>query len=297
MTLFVQQLVNGLALGTTYSLIALGFVLVFGVLRVLNVAHGDVVILGAYAGLVAGTALGGNFFAAAAAAAVVAGGVAGWLLERLAVRPVSGSELAPFLTTLGGAILIQGVLRTVFTAQPRGYPITIAAGSVDVGGVIFGNTQAFVVLIGAVLLVVFDWTLHRTQLGRNMRAIAENPAMASSLGINAQRLRTWTLVFASALGGLTGVLLSGVYGIVTPTLGIGLGLKGLIILIVGGLGSFRGAIAVGILLGLAEVLVAAFVSSDLRDVVAFLLLVVILLVRPTGLFGKRRLATAAGGNW
>jgi branched-chain amino acid transport system permease protein len=296
MELLVQQLVNGFALGTTYALLALGFVLVFGVLRVLNVAHGDVVMLGAYSGLVAANHTGNNLFAAIAAAILVTG-AAGWLLERIAIRPVSGSEMTPFLTTLGAAILIQGILRTAFTAQPRPFPINFAPGSLDIGGILIGKVQLVTIVVAGALVVICDTVVHKTQLGRRMRAVAENPKMAASLGINALRIRVGTIVVASALAGLTGILLVRIYGIVTPTLGIGLGLKGMIILIVGGLGSFRGAIAVALFLGLAEVLVSYYFSSGLRDVVAFLLLVGILLLRPTGLAGRRRVATAAGSGW
>jgi branched-chain amino acid transport system permease protein len=284
---FLQQLINGLALGTTYSLIALGFVLVFGVMKVFNAALGGLVVLGAYAAWFVSSHSTPNIVVALAVALVVTM-AAGFVVERVAIAPVAGrNQLASFLTTLGCAILIEGVLRTYFTAQPQAFRVSFPSAVIEVGGLSVGLRQLCVIALAGVLIVACDQVITKTAVGRRLRAVAEDPPMATSLGINARRVRLLTVAAASALAAVTGVLLGVSYGSITPTMGLGLMLKGFIILSVGGMTSFRGAALVGVLLGVAEVMTTAYAPELPRDAFTYGLLVLVMLARPAGLFGRR----------
>src|SRR5579859_7768908 len=235
MTTFLQNAVSGLATGTTYAVIALGFALVFGVLRVLNTAHGDIVGLGAYAGIFGGTVLSHGDVWMALGCAVVVCAVTGFLLERIAIRPVAKSELAPFLTTLGAAFVIQAVIRFVFSSSTYAYPIHLPNGAVHIGLVAVAQAHLYFIAASVAALVVMEIVVFHTQFGRQMRAVAEDSAMAMSLGIRSGMIRSGTIIVASALGGATGVMLGYLYSAVTPSLGLGLTVKALAIVIVGGL--------------------------------------------------------------
>jgi branched-chain amino acid transport system permease protein len=286
MEYFLQQLVNGLALGTTYALIALGFVLVFGVMKVFNAALGALVVVSMYAAWWTSEHVTSSLVVCLAAAMVVTV-VIGAAVERVAIAPVARrSELAPFLTTLGVSIMLEGLLRTFFTAQPQAIALDYPSSVFDVLGITFGIRQVTVIVVALALIVVTDVVITRTRVGRRLRAVAENPGMASSLGINARRVRFLAVTTASALAVVTGVLLALSYGTVTPTQGLGLMLKGFVILTVGGMTSFRGAAAVGILLGVVEVFTTAYAPGLPRDAITYGLLIVALVARPYGLFSR-----------
>ena len=286
MLYFLQQLVNGLALGTTYALIALSFVLVFGVMKVFNAALGGLVVVGAYSAWWA-TGHTSSSLLIAVLSAVVVTVVVGAVIEQVAIAPViTRNQLASFLTTLGCAIFLEGLLRTLFTAQPQPFRVSFPSKIVEIGGVTVGMRQVTVIAISATLIVTCDVVINRTSVGRKLRAVAENPSMASSLGINAKAVRVLTVAAASTIAGVTGVLLGVSYGSITPVMGIGLMLKGFVILSVGGMTSFRGAALVGIALGVAEVMTTAYAPDLPRDSVTYALLVVVMLIKPAGLFGR-----------
>lgn len=286
MTYFLQQLVNGVALGTTYSLIALAFVLVFGVMKVFNAALGGLVVLGAYAAWLVSNVTTPNFFLALAAALAVTI-VAGAVVERVAIAPVAKrNHLAAFLTTLGCVILIEGVLRTLFSAQPQAFRVDFPNAVFEILGVTVGARQLSVIAISVGLVVACDVLINKTAVGRRLRSVAESPSMAMSLGINAPRVRFFTVAAASALAAVTGVLLGISYGSIAPTMGVGLMLKGFIILSVGGMTSFRGAAVVGILLGIVEVMFTAYLPELPRDALTYGVLVLVMLARPAGLFAR-----------
>lgn len=296
MTYLLQQLVNGLALGTTYALIAISFVLVFGVMRVLNAALGGLVVLGAYTAWFVSDRIGSNLLLAMAIAIVVVI-VAGAIIERVAIAPVRNrNALAPFLTTLGASMFIEGLLRTVFDAQPKALAVDFPSGVIRVAGVTVGLRQLTIIGIALTLMLGIGYVVSRTKGGRQLRAVAENPEMAMSLAVDARRIRVIAVTVASALAAITGVLLGISFGAITPTLGLGLTLKGLIVLIVGGMTSFRGAAIVGMALGIMEVFATAFAPSLPRDALVYLVLIAVLLARPAGLFGRRVALAQQGGG-
>jgi branched-chain amino acid transport system permease protein len=278
-----QQLVNGVSLGASYALIALGYNLVFGVLGVLNMAHGDLAIVGAYGALVLAQLLGLGLVASVVAG-MVGAGLAGAIAERVVIRPVVTSPVGPFITTIGLSMVSEFGLSQIFGPDPKAFP----SGSQDVyeiGSVSITGAQILIGVIAILLLVGLSWMVMRTQLGRFIRAIAENRETAAFLGVNVDRVGILTLVIASSIAGAAGVLLGQYYGAMTPFLGLRIGLKGLIVLIVGGVGNFYGTMVTGLLLGLIEVYTTVLVSSAYTDLSGYLLLFLILVAKPTGLFG------------
>jgi branched-chain amino acid transport system permease protein len=279
---YLQQLINGVGLGCTYALIAIGYALVFGVLGVLNMAHGDIFMVGAYIGLVSIIhlkvspvlavcfAFGGTF-------------ILGMVMERLTIKPLKGMHLAPLITTIGVGIILQDVVRIVFGPNQLRIPVetvTLELGPISIPSLVLINLVVSFLLM--IFLAVF---IKRTKTGRAIQAVAENSEIAGAYGINVSMIMMFTVGLASALGGMAGVLLGMTLGSITPFIGANFGLKGLIILIVGGVGNIYGAMFVGLLLGITEIFSVALLSSVYRDILAFVLLIVILLFRPTGLFG------------
>lgn len=287
MEYFLQQLVNGLALGTTYALIALAFVLVFGVMKVFNAAIGALVIIAMYTSWWVSENISAHL-AVALVAALIVTVIAGAITERVAILPVMDrTELAPFLTTLGISILVEGLLRTFFTAQPKAIQLDYPESLLDIGGIHIGVRQLTVIVIAVALIFLLDTVVVRTKVGRRLRAVSESPGMAASLGINAKRVRFWAVTTASSLAAATGVLLALRYGTVNPTQGLGLMLKGFVILAVGGMTSFRGAAVVGVLLGIAETMITAYLPGLPRNALTYGLLIFVLVARPHGLFVRK----------
>lgn len=285
METFIQQLINGVALGAVYGFIAVGYSLIFGVLRVFNIAHGDVAIAAGYIGLMLAEHGVQNIWLVAGGV-IVAGMVLGAILDYTCIRPVArGPWSAPLLTTLGASILLAAAMRLIFGADVRPLPINVGMGTVEIFNISIGKTYLFVIAGAIVLTVALEYTLARTTVGRWLRAVAEDPDSAQLLGIPVGRVRLGTVMASSALGGGAGLLLGLLLSGFAPSLGLSLGIKGLVVLIVGGLGSARGAMLVGVGLGVAEVMTSAYISSTYRDLVAYLALLLVLMLKPAGLFG------------
>lgn len=283
----LRELVNGIILGSTYSLAALGLTLVFGVMRVINLAQGEFLMAGAFAGLVCLQA--GFGFPAALLAGVGCATLLGVATYWLALRPLpSGVDPhVPMIGTIAAAVIVQQVATRLFTARQQPFPTpAMLAGRMQLGPLDFEILDALI--LGAALssmAALYVLILH-TRLGLAIRAVAENPRIASLMGIS--RGATTGIVFAisSALAGIAGVLLAMHFNNVSPYLGVPVGMKGLAAVILGGLGNVPGALVAGFVIGLAEVTSVMFVDSSWRDAVAFVVMIVILLVRPSGLFGK-----------
>jgi branched-chain amino acid transport system permease protein len=285
--MLAQQLVNGVVLGATYALIAIGYTLIFGILRVLHLAHGEVFVAGALAG-VAVTAASGGSLALALAASVAAAVGAGILVERVALRPLrAAGHLAPILSTLGVAVIVQDLAVKAFGGEPIGFPEFAQPRVYKLGPLTVSGTHLAILAITALLVAGLHLLLRRTRLGRALRATAESPTLAALLGIRTRQVAFCTIVVASALAGAAGLLVGLATNVVLPSAGFEVTLKGLVVMLFGGVGSVAGALAGGIILGLAEVLSVAYLASSYRDAFAFLLLIAVLLVRPRGLFGAR----------
>lgn len=281
---FAQQVVAGLVLGSLYALLALGLTMVYGVLRILHVAHAGVFAAGAYAALVTAPRLGAWGGVAAAVGVCAVGGL---LAERFVYRPLLDQPpLVPLIASIGLFILLEDLLRLLFGPYIQAFPIRSPLPAVELGGVrLTGNDLVILVVTGS-LLVGLYLLLHRTNLGLAWRAVASDLEVARMLGIDTNRVVALNLAVGSALAAVAGVLVALYYNQVYPTMGSVVGYKALAIIVLGGLGSVLGTAAAGLLLGVVESLLVAQVGFVLpRDAIAFCALILVLLARPRGLVG------------
>src|ERR671914_1903595 len=309
--LFVQLLVNGLTLGSLYALIALGYSMVYGILKLLNFAHGDVYMIGAFAGYGVLTLLGGPLSPNIALAplivlmflgAMIASGLLGVVIERFAYRPLRDApRIAPLITALGVSFFLQNSALLLFGAQFRTYnsfvlgsdnPESFAAGPLiepafTISGVNIQNVQVFVVVTTAALMVLLTLVIARTRIGKAMRATSFDREAASMMGINTDRVIASTFFIGSPLAGAAGVMFGLLYSQVFHFMGFLAGLKGFTAAVVGGIGSIPGAMLGGLLVGLAESLAAGYLGGRWSDLTVFGILILVLLVRPSGLLGTR----------
>lgn len=286
--MFLQQLVNGLTLGSAYAVIAIGYTLVFGVLNIVNMAHGGIFMVGAYIGLLLVTEAGFGIFPALIGA-MVCGAVLGYALEIFALRPLRRrkvTHLAPLISTIGVSTFLESVALMVWGPQTRSFPTSFGNELMDFGAFKISGIQIISLGTAVVLMVLLTILLNKTKIGKAVRATSESAETASLLGINTGRIITFTVMMASALGAAAGVLIGLSFNAIEPTMGTAMGLKGLAVLIMGGLGNVEGAMAGGFILGIAEVFSVAYGSSSYRDAVAFGIIILILFIRPEGLFSK-----------
>lgn len=284
-----EQLINGITLGSIYAVVALGYTLVFGVLGIINMAHGSIFMFGAFMGVVA-TSTFGLPLPIAFLVAVVVSGALGFLLELLALRPLRGkkgvSHLAPLISTIGVSIFLENLAHQLFGAGNKPFRTSFSEVSFQVGSLTIYAVQIVIFVIAVLLMIGLSFWLSKTKAGRALRASAEDLDAASLLGVNTKKMITMTVIIASVMGGIAGILVGMAFNSVTPQMGLSMGLKGLAIIILGGMGNVRGAMAGGLILGLSETLVVMFGESGYRDAIAFIAIIVILLVRPQGIFGK-----------
>lgn len=289
--MLTQQLINGLTLGSTYALVALGYTLIFGVLEIINMAHGAIFMFGAFVGLMTVVYYDGSILTAIIASVAVTM-VLGLLLEWFALRPLRGkkgvSHLASLISTIGVAIILENLAHKIFGAETQPFPIPFDNVIYEIGSTRISLVQILIFAIAVAVMVMLQIWLGKTKYGKALRATAENMETASLLGVNTKRIVIMTVLLASALGGLAGILVGMGFNAVSPTMGISMGLKGLAIIILGGMGNVPGAMAGGLILGVTEVFAVAYGDSAYRDAVAFGMIIVILLLRPQGLFGSRQ---------
>ncbi len=283
-----QQLVNALSLGCVYALFALGFTLIFGVLGVINLSHGAVFMVGAYAAEQAVAHLELPL-AGALASAFLAAGMLGLAIDWLVLRPLrarGAPHLIPMIATIGVGIILTNAAQGIFGAQNIRFPVQLVSQrTLSFAGIDVTVLELGIIFVSFALMAVLLLALQKTQLGRALRAIAESPRAAYLLGINVEGLFFLTSFVAAALGGVAGVLIGLYSNALFPLMGKSMLEKGIAVIILGGMGDMRGALIGGLFLGLAEVLSVAYIGSSMRDAVAFGLLFLILLVRPKGLFG------------
>jgi branched-chain amino acid transport system permease protein len=297
MTDFLQQLVNGLSVGSIYALIALGYTMVYGVLGLINFAHGEVFMVGTYLGLYAATMLGYQATAGfnpwlvpvVLVLAMAGASMLGVTIERLVYRPVRGApRLTPLITAIGTSLLLQNVGVMLFGATPRRFPDIIADHRYTVAGVTVSNVELLIFAVSIALMIGLHFLVHNTWTGRAMRAVSMNPGAARLMGVNADRTIAATFAIGSSLAAAGGILYGLDQTIITPQMGNMIGLKAFVAAVLGGIGNVRGAVIGGVLIGLAEQLTAGYVSAEYRDAITFLILIVILLFRPEGLLGVVR---------
>ncbi len=283
-----QQVLNGIFLGSIYALFAVGYTLVFGVLDILNLAHAAVFTLSAFIALALVDA--GLSLWLALPAAVAAAGVIGIFLERIAFRPLRGradSNISGLISSLAMATVFEAIALQIFGPDiSRFPPDTFPDRVIRIGGATASLLQLCIVGISVVLMAVLTLLLARTRLGRQIRAVAESPRAARILGVDVNRAIAVAFFLSSALGGAAGVLFGLAFNSISPDVGRSVELKGLAVIILGGMGSVPGAVVAGFLLGLIEVFTVANLGSSFRDAVSFAVLFLVLVARPRGLFGQ-----------
>ncbi len=290
MTEFLQQVLNGLSLGAIYALIALGYTMVYGVLRFINFAHSDVFMVGAFIGyyvgehLPAGTVWGGLVVLAAAMAGCA---VLGILIERLVYRPLRGGPtLNVLITAIGMSLFLEYSGQLVFGATPRAFPSIFPSKVISVHGLIISMNQVIVILVASVLMVALELTVYRTKIGTAMRAVALNPKAAQLVGINIDVVISFTFGLGSMLAAAGGVLYALNYPSIDPLMGVVPGLKAFVAAVLGGVGNIPGAALGALILGMVETFVDGSRFSTYKDAIAFAILIGILLFRPAGLLGR-----------
>lgn len=285
--MFLQQLVNGLMLGGAYALVAIGYTLIFGVLGLLHLAHGEVFMVGAYLGLA--LVLAGLPLWAALLGAMAGTAALGVLVERVAFRPIRdrGSHVTPLMTTIAVGLILQHAVVKLYGAEQVAFPTVMRVVQFDLGPVTLSSLQLVILGTSIALMLLLNLFLRRTRMGMAIRATAENPTTAGLMGVNVSAAIVATFAVASALAGAAGVLLGWNFTAINPFFGVKVGLKGLAIMLLGGLGNVTGAMVGGLVVGVVEVMSVAYLASSYRDAFAFGLMIVILLIRPTGLFGAR----------
>jgi len=297
MQTFLQNLLNGVALGAIYGLIALGYTMVYGILKLINFAHGDVVMLGALVGFYAGNAAqkhiaGGCITSWLIAGAImllamIACGIFGYLNERIAYRPLRNSpRIASLITAIGVSFFLEYGGQFFFGADPKFFPTLIPQHVVHLGSVVTTNYQLIVLGTALAFMALLQYVIYGTKFGRAMRAVSFNFETASLMGIPTDRVISTTFIIGSALAAVAGILSGLNYSKIDPLMGILPGLKAFIAAVLGGIGNVPGAMVGGLVIGVVEAFVGGSSFSNYRDAIAFVILIAILLFRPSGLFGK-----------
>ncbi len=294
MEYFIQQTVNGLTLGSIYGMIAIGYTMVYGIIGMINFAHGDVFMLGAFAALIAYLILAAIFASVPVAlallvmmaVAIVMTSLWNWTIERIAYRPLRGSfRLAPLITAIGMSIVLSNFIQV--TQGPRNKPIAPMVSKVyDVGGISISLKQILIVVITIAMMTVFWFIVNRTSLGRAQRATEQDRKMAALLGVDVDRTISITFVMGAALAGVAGTMFLMYYGVTVFSEGFIPGVKAFTAAVLGGIGSLPGALLGGLLIGLIESLWSAYFSIDYKDVATFSILAVVLIFKPSGILGR-----------
>ncbi len=290
MSYFFQQLLNGFQLGSVYALISLGYTMIYGIIRLINFAHGDIFMLGAYFGFYAITRLKFNFLLAIIFSMVLCM-IINVIIEKVAYAPLRKKNVPRInllITAIGVSFFLENFtsLKIIFGPDYQPYPRPFKIITFDFLGLIISSIQIIVFLITLVLLLILDYLIKRTKIGLAMRAVSYDKETALLMGINVDNIISLTFALGAALAGAGGVLYGICYPQIHPYMGIMPGLKAFIAAVFGGIGIISGAVLGSYIIGMVEVFTAAFISSTFRDAIAFAILIVVLLTRPQGLFGK-----------
>lgn len=284
--MFLTQVLNGLQLGSIYALVALGYTMVYGIILLLNFAHGDIIMFGSYVAWIALVQLGLN--PAIAVLLAIFGCVAlGVLIDKVAYAPLrEAPRLSILITAIGVSYLLENGVQLLLGADAKVVPSIIDLGTVQVFGSTLSGTALLTVAVTIVATVVLTLLVQKTRLGKAMRAVSEDMGAARLMGVNVNSTISFTFAVGSALAGIAAILYSMAYQQVSPTMGVMLGTKAFVAAVLGGIGSIPGAVIGGLIVGFSEVFVAAFGLSVWQDAVVFLLLILVLVVKPTGLLGR-----------
>jgi len=302
MDIFLQQIINGLVLGSMYALVALGYTMVYGIINLINFAHGEVLMVGALTSWTIVMALQGAglpgwlLLLLSLVAAIVVCSVLNFAIEKIAYRPLRNApRLAPLITAMGMSLLLQTLAMILWKPSTKPYPILLSGEPIFIGGAVINITQILILVVTVITLVGLMYLVNRTKLGRAMRATAENPRVAALMGVKPDMVISATFVIGAALAALAGVMYAANYGTVQHTMGFLPGLKAFTAAVFGGIGNLAGAVVGGVLLGVIEALGSGYIGaltggvlgSQYQDIFAFLVLILVLTLRPQGLLGER----------
>jgi branched-chain amino acid transport system permease protein len=294
----LQNLLNGIAVGAIYALIALGYTMVYGILKLINFAHGDIFMLGSFVGFYAGGWAGTHLHdhggplgwwagGAVMLLAMIVCGTFGYLNERIAYRPLRNApRIASLITAIGVSFLLEYGGQFVFGPDPKFFPTLVEKHLISAGGITTTNYQVIVLVVAIIFMGLLQYIIYGTKLGRAMRAVSYNFEIASLMGIPTDRVISMTFIIGSMLAGVAGILFGLSYPKIDPLMGIMPGLKAFIAAVLGGIGNVPGAVVGGLIIGVIESFVGGSRFSNFRDAIAFVILIAILMFRPSGLFGK-----------
>jgi len=289
--LFLQQLVNGLTIGGIYAMIAVGYTMIYGVIQLINFAHGEIYMLGAFFSFTFITFLGLPFYAAFLLAMLCCA-VCGMLLDIVAYRPLRQSpRLAALITAIGMSIFLQNLAMVIWGSRPKPFPHGALPAYFESKAVTFGDVSLswfhlFIFAITIIMMVGLNLIIQKTRWGKAMRAVAQNKTMAALTGINVNRVISYTFALAGSLGGAAGILVGAYYNSLYPTMGYIAGVKAFAAAVLGGIGSVPGAMLGGVVLGVAEAFGAGYLSSLYRDGISYAVMITVIVLIPAGLFGK-----------
>ena len=304
MEILLQQIINGLVLGSMYALVALGYTMVYGIINLINFAHGEVLMVGALTswtiiGIMKDampSAPGWLILVIALLISCTVAAALNFVIEKVAYRPLRNSpKLAPLITAIGMSILLQTLAMTIWKPNYKPYPTLLPSAPIDVAGAVITPTQIMILGLTAVSLALLMWLVNYTKLGRAMRATAENPRVAALMGVKPDMVISATFIIGAILAAIAGVMYASNYGTVQHTMGFLPGLKAFTAAVFGGIGNLAGAVVGGILLGLIESIGAGYIGtltggllgSHYTDIFAFVVLIIVLTLRPSGLLGER----------
>ena len=286
---FLSYLISGISLGSVYAIIALGYTMVYGIAKMLNFAHGDVIMVGGYMSFIATSTLGWPPLAAIALAMAVCT-VLGVVIEQLAYKPLrSATSLAVLITAIGVSYFLQNAALLIWSSNPKSFTSLVQFDSLKLfdGRLSISSVSIVTVAACIVIMIVLSWIIGKTKIGKAMRAVSEDKEAAQLMGIGVNKTISITFAIGSALAAIAGVLLCSAYPILMPTTGSMPGIKAFTAAVFGGIGSIPGAMLGGILLGIIEIFGKAYISTQLSDAIVFAVLIIVLLVKPTGLLGKK----------
>lgn len=291
-SLLLQQLVNGITLGGVYALIAVGYTMVYGVIQLINFAHGEIYMLGGFMAYTLVAVLGMPFFPAFILTLLICA-ILGVILDFVAYRPLrKAPRLAALITAIGMSIFLQNMAMLVWGSQIKSYPRDILPLFFSESAITFGDVslswlQLFILAITLTSMIILHLTIHKTRIGMAMRAISQDKTASALMGIGVNRVISFTFAIGSAMGGMAGILVGLYYNAIFPTMGYVAGIKAFAAAVLGGIGSVPGAMLGGGVLGIAEVMGAGYISSEYRDGISYAVMIAVILFKPSGLIGKQ----------